>query len=140
MCSCSSQFCVVTFQCADECFCQQGALWRHGQVCALSQPERGAHNKARGNQAVVFLFQAILLPSIYIRGSLAHQKGICCPSVLLSQSGGKCNLTPLCLHVQLWARCREKLRPQCRHKAISSFTLHLRHSAEVTGRSRPLYI
>lgn len=101
MCSCSSQFCVMTFECAEECICQQGALWRHGQVCdgALSQPERGKHNKARGDQAVVFLFQAILLPSIYISGSLAHQKGICSPSVLPSQPGGKRNLTPLCLHV-----------------------------------------
>lgn len=139
MCSCSSQFRVVTFECADECICQQGALWRHGQLCALSQPERGEHNKARGNQAVVFLFQAILLPSIYIRGSLAHQKGICCPSVLLSQSGGNVILHHY-LYMYSSGRNADKLRPQCRHKAISSFTLHLRHSAEVTGRSRPLYI
>lgn len=57
------------------------------------------NTRASGNEAVVFLSQAILLPSIYISKSLAHQRGIYSPSVLLSQSEGKCNLTPLCLHV-----------------------------------------
>lgn len=40
--------------------------------------------KASGNEAVVFPSQAILPPSIYISGSLAHQRGIYSPSVLLS--------------------------------------------------------
>lgn len=62
-------------------------------------PEHGKYKRASGKEALVFLFQAILLPSIYISGSLAHQRGIYSPSVLLSQSGRKCNLTPLCLHV-----------------------------------------
>lgn len=66
---------------------------------AISRPERAKYKRASGNEAVVSLSQAILLPSIYISESLAHQRGIYSPSVLLSQSGGKCNLTPLCLHV-----------------------------------------
>lgn len=66
---------------------------------AISRPEQAKYKRASGNEAVVFLSQAILLPSIYISESLAHQRGIYSPSVLLSQSGGKCNLTPLCLHV-----------------------------------------
>lgn len=77
--------------------------------------------------------QAIPLPSIYISGSLAHQRGIYSPSVLLSQSGGKCNLTPLCLHVSggqhctQWNACEKHcsaeaaLQIRCRLSSSTSF-------------------
>ena len=91
----------LQLQCVDELVCQQGTLWQHMEHWAVMMLydflNRGKYKRAHGN--VVFLFQAILLPSIYISESLAHQRGIYSPSVLLSQSGGKCNLAPLCLHV-----------------------------------------
>lgn len=72
--------------CVDEHVCQQGTLWQHGEGWAdsPSHPEHRKYKRAGGNEAVVFLSQAILLPSIYISGSLAHQRGIYSPSVLLS--------------------------------------------------------
>lgn len=90
----------VCLERVDERVCQQGTLWQHGG--GGDQAGMTLHhilNRASGNEAVVFLSQAILLPSIYRSESLAHQRGIYSPSVWLSQSGGKCNLTPLCLHV-----------------------------------------
>lgn len=68
-----------------------GALMLHDIL------NREKYKRASGN--VVFLSQAILLSSIYISDSLAHQRGIYSPSVLLSQSGRECNLAPLGLHV-----------------------------------------
>ncbi len=75
------------------------AAWGGGRDHALSRLEQGKYKRASGNEAVFFPSQAILLPSIYVSNSLAHQRGIHSPSVLLSRSRGKCNLTPLCLHV-----------------------------------------
>lgn len=106
------------------------ALWRKQAATILHDTlSREKYKRAGGNEAVVFPFQAILQPSIYISESVAHQRGIYSPSVLLLHSVGKCNLTPLCLHVSggqcsAGRNAREKRSDKwgcgCRYKAVSS--------------------
>lgn len=104
------------------------ALWRKQAAATILHHtlSRKKYKRAGGNEAVVFPFEAILQPSIYISESVAHQRGIYSPSVLLLHSAGKCNLTPLCLHVS-GGQCsagREKHSSKwgcgCRYKVVSS--------------------
>lgn len=66
----------VRFKCVGEHVCQQGTLWQHGEDGAVMTLHhalnREKYKRASGNEAVVFLSQAILLPSIYISESVAH--------------------------------------------------------------------
>lgn len=62
----------VRFKYADENLLQQGTLWQHRENWTLMTLLHVPNKGARGDEAAVFLSQAIQLPSIFICQSVAH--------------------------------------------------------------------